>query len=276
MSVVRASRATNESVRSVGEFPSVDSELSVGSAFSGTDLRRLDDAIHEARRASTASVSSLLEPAVAEGAATSLTEQNCVFDHCAVLLFPLTLAAGLRHLEQRGLAPLRTVPSTVVRRRLSERHGLDPARCDVHLTRLRLELPDGRRHPAVEVFLFPRDSSTFDRSIAASEVAHGFEDHTAFVVGRPSRPLLAQLVTAWRSEAGLLWEGGGHNPHEGGPEGSTVLYFVREHGQPSRRRRFELHCAGDLRSFIDQAPVDTEAVRHAYRAWRHPGRDLPA
>jgi len=290
MSVVRASHATNERVRSVGEFPSMDGELSVGSAFSGTDLRRLDDAIHDARHASTASVSSLLEPAVAEdepagsegeaalaeSEATSLTERNCVFDHCAVLLFPLTLTAGLRHLEQRGLAPLPTVPSTVVRRRLSERHGLDPARCDVHLTRLRLELPDGRRHPAVEVFLFPRDSSTFAPSIAASEVAHGFEDHTAFVVGRPSPPLLANLVRAWRTEAGLLWEGGGHNPHEGGPDGSTVLYFVREHGRPARRRRFELHCTGDLRSFIGQAPVDTRAVRHAYRAWRHSGRDVSA
>lgn len=275
MSVVRASHTTKESVRSVGELPSVDSELPVGSPFSGTDLRRLADAIRDAGLASSAPVSSLLEPAGPQGGATSLTERNCRFDHCAVLLFPQTLAAGLDHLEQCGLAPLPTVPSTVVRRRLSERHGLDPARCDVHLTRLRLDLPDGRRHPAVEVFLFPRDCAAFDPRLAASEVAHGFEDHTAFVVGRPSLPLLENLVTAWRAEAGLLWEGGGHNPHEG-PQGSTVLYFVREHGQPSRRRRFELHCPGDLRAFLDRVPVDTEAVRHAYREWRHTGPDVPA
>ncbi|GGN60534.1 hypothetical protein GCM10012285_58700 [Streptomyces kronopolitis] len=275
MSVVRASHATKESVRSAGEFPSVDGELPVGGAFSGTDLRRLADTIRDARRASGAPVSSLLEPALPEGGATSLTERNCRFDHCAVLLFPQTLDAGLRHLEQCGLAPLPTVPSTVVRRRLSARHGLDPESCDVHLTRLRLDLPDGRRHPAVEVFLFPRDCAAFDPHLAASEAAHGFEDHTAFVVGRPSPPLLADLVTAWRTEAGLLWEGGGHNPHEG-PQGSTVLYFVRAHGQPARRRRFELHCPGDLRAFLDRIPLEAEAVRHAYREWRRAAPDVPA
>jgi hypothetical protein len=245
------------------------------SAFSGTDLRQLDDAIRDARHASTASASSLLAPVVAGGDAAALTERNCVFDHCAVLLFPRTLTAGLRHLEQRGLAPLPTVPSTVVRRRLSERYGLDPTECDVHITRLRLDLPDGRRHAAVEVFLFPRDSGAFDRRIEESEVEHGFEHHTAFVVTRPSPPLLARFVTSWRTEAGLLWEGGGHNPYEGGPQGSTVMYFVRDDERPAPRRRFELHCAGDLRTFTDRLPMETEAVGRAYSAWRHAGPDVP-
>ncbi|MGW3009099.1 hypothetical protein ACWC9R_09700 [Streptomyces sp. NPDC001219] len=250
------------------ERPHQAAEHSGDSAFSGADVRRLDEAIREARLASAASAPALLEPVVAGGEAGSLTERHCVFDHCAVLLFPRTLAAGLRSLERRGLAPLPTVPSTVVRRRLSARHGLDPAGCPVHITRLRLELPDGRRHAAVEVFLFPRDGAAFDRRVAETEASHDFERHTAFVVPRPDPPLLERLVTAWRTEAGLLWEGGGHNPHEGGPQGTTVMYFVRDHGWPAPRRRFELHCAGDLRAFTARIPRETEAVARAYAAWR--------
>ncbi|MEU4925779.1 hypothetical protein AB0G54_04615 [Streptomyces yokosukanensis] len=239
--------------------------------FSERDLRRLEEVIHDARFASTAAASELIAPLAPHGTAAALTERECVFDHCAVLLFPATLAAGLRHLEARGLAPLRTVPSTVVRARLAERHGLDPADCEVHITRLRLELTGGRRHPAVEVFLFPRDSRAFDGRIEASESAHGFENHTAFVLARPSTPLLRRLVTTWHTEAGLLWEGGGHNPHEGGPDGSTVTYFVRDHRHPGRRRRFELHSAGDLRAATADLPRPAEAVRGVYAAWPSAG-----
>ncbi|MEU8029880.1 hypothetical protein AB0C13_14790 [Streptomyces sp. NPDC049099] len=234
-------------------------------AFRAADLRRLDAVIRDARFAATASASELVAPAP-HGTGAALTERECVFDHCAVLLFPTTLAAGLRDLRARGLDPLPTVPSTVVRARLAERHGLDPAACEVHITRLRLDLPDGRRHPAVEVFLFPRDSTAFEDRIAVHEAAYGFENHTAFVMPRPSGPLLRRLVTAWHTEAGLLWEGGGHNPHEGGRDGSTVTYFVREPRRPGRRR-FELHCAGDLRGAIADLPRPTEAVRHAYATW---------
>ncbi|MFB9467637.1 hypothetical protein [Streptomyces cinereospinus] len=134
--------------------------------------------------------------------------------------------------------------------------------------RIRPELPDRRRHASVELFLFPRDGAAFDRHIEASEVEHGFEQHTAFVFRRPSAAGLESLVTAWRTGAGLLWEGGGYNPQEG-PGGSTVLYFVRDPAWSARsRRRFELHCAGDLREFTARIPQETEAVRHAYAAWR--------
>lgn len=259
MSVAQPSGKANERMRSV-------EGISEESAFSGDDLRRLADTVRDARSAWTASASSLLAQVETGGDATFLTEQHCVFDHCAVLLFPRTLAAGLHHLHQRGLAPLPTVPSTVVRRRLSERYGLDPAEASIHITRIRPELPDGRRHASVEVFLFPRDSAAFDPVIEKSEVTHDFEQHTAFVCENPSAPVLDALVTAWRTEAGLLWEGGGYNPHEG-PHGSTVMYFVRDHAWPARRRRFELHSAGDLREFIARTPQDTEAVRHAYTAW---------
>ncbi|MFI7343999.1 hypothetical protein ACIBUY_39385 [Streptomyces sp. NPDC050085] len=247
-----------------------------GDAFSPTDLRRLDEVVRDARSASTAQPSALLSPLATNAEATALTSRNCVFDHCAVLLFPTTIEAGLHHLERHGLAPRPAVPSTVVRRRLSARHGVHEDLCDVRITRLCLDLPTGRRHPAVEVFLFPRDSPSFTERIEADEVAYGYENHTAFVMDAPRPAVIERLVGAWRTDAGLLWEGGGHNPHEGGPDGSTVLYFVRAAGHPGTRRRFELNCPGNVREFTARAVPQDEGVHRAYRAWPRLTDDVPA
>ncbi|WP_261568432.1 hypothetical protein [Frankia gtarii] len=156
----------------------------------------------------------------------------------------------------------------MVRRRLSERYEIELTEGDIHIARTHLQLPNGRRHAAVEVFLFPRDSPAFDGKIEKSEALRDFECHTAFTVNHPTAELLAVLIAAWRTEAGLLREGGGYNPYQGGPEGSTVLYFVRDQEYPGRRRRFELHCAGDHRTAIVQVPLEIEAVDRAYDAWQ--------
>jgi hypothetical protein len=243
-------------------------------AFSPADAGRLDAAVRDALDAAATTAPALLGPVRPGGAAAALTDRHCRFDHCGVLLFPRTLAAGLADLRRRGLAPGPVIPSTVVRRRLAHRYGLDPRTCDVHITRLGLDLPDGRRHPAVEVFLLPRDSAGFTPVIEASELAHGFEAHLAFVLRSPTEALLRRLAVAWQEEAGLWWEDGGHNPHEGGPHGATVVYFVRDHRWPSRRRRFELHCTGDLRSFLGTGSPHAEAVDRAYAAWTRPDTHL--
>lgn len=237
------------------------------SAFSGSDLRRLDRAIHAARSASASSASWLVAPHDAGGQTARLTDDNCVFDHSALLLFPRTIASGMDTLKRRGLAPLPSTPSTAVRHRLSERYGIDEADCAIEITRLRLPLPDGRVHPAVEVFLFPREQDEFLPEIETAETANGFEEHVAFVVPRPETGLLTRLVRVWRAEAGLVWEGGAHNPYEGGPGGSTVFYFIRSRPDPRRPRRIELHCAGDLTAFLAGLPRDAAAIDRAYAAW---------
>ncbi|GAA2514118.1 hypothetical protein [Winogradskya humida] len=239
-----------------------------GDSFSDTDRDRLADTISTARNTSTASATALLAPAVPGGASAALTARSCVFDHCGVLLFPRSLDAGLSELDRLGLEPQPITPSTVVRRRLASRYDVDPDACDVAITRLRLDLPDGRRHAAVEVFLLPRDSAGYERRIEDAEAAQGFEQHTAFVVTRPDATLLTRLITTWRTDAGLLAEGGGHNPYEG----STVFYFVREPAHPGERRRFELHCTGDFRAVLDGLAVESGAVARAYRDWRPAAR----
>lgn len=236
--------------------------------FSESDLQQLADAIQATQLAATAPTASLLGFAAADGEAGRLTARTCVFDHCAALLFPPTLAAGMAQLERLGLDPLPLTPSTVVRRRLSERYGLTPDDCQVGITRVRVATPDAGRRATIELFLFPRDSRGFDQRIERAEAATGFERHLAFKVPNPDAARLSALIDAWRAEAGLLWEGGGHNPHEGGPEGSTVLYFVRDHAHPVLGRRFELHCAGDFGTFTDRMPAAANVVADIYDGWR--------
>lgn len=236
------------------------------SPFTGSDLERLEATIRRARRSSIAAPSALIAPREKNEESNKLAQQNCVFDHCAVLLFPQNSAAGLADLRQRGLSPSPPIPSTAVRRRLSERYGFDSTECFIDITRLWLPLPDGRTHHAVEVFLFPRDRNRFAPVVEESETRNRFEDHTAFIVPRPSNEVLAHMISVWRSEADLLWEGGAYNPHEGS-DGSTVLYFVREQADPARPRRIELNCSGDLRNLIGLLSPDAKAIDHAYSVW---------
>lgn len=78
-------------------------------------------------------------------------------------------------------------------------------------------------------------------------------------------------MTLLRDDAGLVFEGGGHNRHEGWG-GSTVLYFVGATGgsrRPGERRvrRVELCCAGDFSAILDRHSVDRRAVADAYARW---------
>ncbi|TDD41125.1 hypothetical protein E1286_33290 [Nonomuraea terrae] len=63
-------------------------------------------------------------PGVTGSVLAALT-RHCRVDHAASMLLPHRFA-GLRTALKRGFEVVRTCPSTVVRRRLADRHGLDP------------------------------------------------------------------------------------------------------------------------------------------------------
>ena len=182
----------------------------------------------------------------------------CAFAHCAVLLFPDDVAAAMDYFAERGLDPLPPSPSVLVRRRISERYALATERCPIWITGLR---PPGQRGHLVEVFLFPRTAECWDPAIADNERSFGFEDHVAFDIGEPDERLLHRLMRLLPLRTGLVWEGGGHNPHDGA-RGCTVLYFV---GPRAQRR--ELRCEGDFSAVVDRHPVDAAAVARAYATW---------
>jgi hypothetical protein len=232
--------------------------------FDVVDLRRLSQTVEHAEH----DPELLLPAGIRNGPPTRLVAGNCDFAHCAVLLFPSELDAAITCLTAGGLAPHPPVPSVVVKRRLMARYQLAGANCDVWVTRLHPGAGE-RPGPTVEVFLFPRTSTALDELIVAQERRFGFENHVAFQVRCPTVPLLHTLFEELCGGGGLLWEGGGHNPHEGG-SGSTVLYFVRDPAPGAVRsgfERWELHCPGDFREFLADRPVDSQAVARAYRRW---------
>jgi hypothetical protein len=241
------------------------SAIAADGVLDPTDVRRLADVVRRAREDAGAPVSALL-PGPWHSGAVEIMERHCTFAHSAMLLFPASLAAGLAHLADLGFNPFPPIRSVLVHRRVSERYGLIPENCDIHVTRLPLTLGDGLPEPVVELFLFPRTCAELTPQIQASEREHGFEEHTAFSVSDPSDELLEEMFAAWRRDGRLLWEGGGHNPDEG-PRGSTVLYFVG-----AGQHRFELHCDGDFSSFVARHPVDTAAVADVYAGWRRGSR----
>lgn len=98
--------------RSSGRGFDAISRASRNYSFSGSDLRRLDRVIHTARCASTASASSLVAPGEEGGEAARLTDQHCVFDRSAVLLFPRDIRLRPGH---PGAAWRRSRPSRAPR-----------------------------------------------------------------------------------------------------------------------------------------------------------------
>lgn len=235
--------------------------------FESHDLRRLHYAIVDATKSGEADLARLLQPAGTVGNAAF--RGSCRFAHRAILLFPTALDSALVYFAERGLEPAPPLPSVIVRRRLCARYGLDVAGCDVSVTRLRTPLSMIDHN--LEVFLFPLTANALNARIIEAERVLGFEDHVAFEVASPNVPTLERFLTILQHDAGLVFEGGGHNPHEG-VRGSTVLYFVGEGVETGSRscprfQRVELYCKGDFSSIIDRHPVDDRAVERLYANW---------
>ncbi|MDP2710088.1 MAG: hypothetical protein Q8O56_02625 [Solirubrobacteraceae bacterium] len=231
------------------------------------DAERLALALQRAGAAAGADVTDLL-PTVGPFARAAL-RRSCAYAHHGLLLFPASLDAAIGDFAARRLEPVAPVPSVLVRGRLCARFALEHDACDVSVTRLHSG-PRAAGHD-LEVFAFPQTAPALRPEIVDAERLLGYEDHLAVHVAQPDTPTLDRLMTILQADAGLVFEGGGHNPHEGAA-GATVLYFVGEtarsaYGRRARFERFELYCEGDLSAVVDRHPVDREAVARAYARW---------
>ena len=95
---------------------------------------------------------------------TRFLNTSCQFGHVGLLIFPSSVASGVDYLEDRGLAPGPLIRSVVVRERLARRYQLEPARCDLDVTRIKVPVDSfAEPRPMIEVFLFARDSSSSRR-----------------------------------------------------------------------------------------------------------------
>ncbi|WP_157420422.1 hypothetical protein [Actinomadura kijaniata] len=168
---------------------------------------------------STVSVLRRLLPAAASVAAHRSLGRFTCFDHGALLVFPERVDYALAELARRGFRPTPLVPSTVVRARLAERHGLRPEDVPVMITQA--GLPQGR---SLELFLLPA-SERGAAAVMTDEREHQHQAHLAFRLREPREELLRLVVDALTGQGGgLEADGGGFNPRQGA-RGCTVLYF---------------------------------------------------
>ncbi|KJK55583.1 hypothetical protein UK12_27770 [Saccharothrix sp. ST-888] len=177
---------------------------------------------------------------------------HCSLAHVAVLVFPPSLAELRHDLGTLGLTAREPVPSTVVRDRLTRRHGLPDGALDVAILRAPVPGADGGR-PEIEVFALVVPPGSELREIVARERSERHESHLALEVDAPDSVVLTGLRSVLTGRGGLAADGGGHNPHEDG----TVLYFRNTGGNPAATngttdgasdrhwlRRLELHARG--------------------------------
>jgi hypothetical protein len=215
-----------------------------------------------------AALASLLPPAYLDDGRVA----RCRFAHRGVLVFPTSVDNAIVYFAERGLQPTPVVPSVIVRRRLSDRYGIQFEACEVSITHLGAALSATGHN--LEVFLFPlATANALEPRMVRDERRLGFENHLAFEVMTPDVPTLEGLLAALQQDAGLVFEGGGHNRHED----TTVFYFVREDWRTSSRscgrfQRFELYCNGDFSTVIGRHPVDHRAVEGVYSNWTDLGR----
>lgn len=241
-------------------------------ALDPVDVQRLEDAVSFAQDSAGHSPAALF-PSSLSSSEQALLAAQCTFTHCAVLLFPTTEDAAMEYFRARGWRPAGLIASVLVNRRLARRHGLDEATCTVSVTRLHVTEAPG---PMVEVFLFPHDSSCHESAchdsvgarddIRDSERRNGFESHLGFQVRDAQPARVAALADILEGPGRTLFEGGAHNPYEGGT-GTTMFYFAPDEHSAKKQRpfpRWELQCSGDLSDLTAARPVDTWALDRSY------------
>ncbi|MFE7560794.1 methyltransferase [Kitasatospora sp. NPDC057500] len=203
------------------------------------DTSRLRATADFVRRHDTATLLPLLLPGPDDAHLRTLT-RHLRFLHAAVLVFPPDTRTLLADLTACGLAAdTPPGPSTVVRRRLAERHRREPAALDVTIRRPAVP-GTGPTPRTVEVFALTVPPGSDLRALADHERAHQHEAHLAFEVLHPE-PLLLRGLCALLTEYGATPDGGGHNPHENG----TVLYFTAPPTARAGYRRLELYAPGE-------------------------------
>lgn len=170
---------------------------------------------------------------------------ECDFAHGAILVFPCEVEAALTGLRELGYCPGPIIPSIVVKRRLSERYGLDNEAVEVKIVHGAATAADGTPR---EIELFMITSPSVQQKIAEDERALEHEKHFAFRVRDAGPRRLQDIAAALLADGDFNWDGGGFNPHERADKGgTTIAYFTstRDHNGDGPLHRLELQCYGD-------------------------------
>ncbi|MEV2219226.1 hypothetical protein AB0E01_05045 [Nocardia vinacea] len=180
---------------------------------------------------------------------------RCVFDHCALMVFPASVAALHRDLAAAGLQVGVTTPSVIVQQRFCARYGIDPRGYRINILRAYGQSGGPGSEQRFEIF-YPAESVTgTGSSIAARQLwrardderQHNRETHFAFTVQHFDSSGYSSLRRRLARTAGLVPDGGGFNPHDRiHGAGSSTFYFAGPGRIDGHRwpRRLELIIGG--------------------------------
>ncbi|MEV5833475.1 hypothetical protein [Nocardia sp. NPDC052112] len=180
---------------------------------------------------------------------------RCAFDHCALMVFPVSVAALHRHLAALGLRVGATMPSIVVQQRFCARYGLDPRSYRINILRAHGQSGGHGLEQRFEIFYSADSATTTGSSIVARQVRraryderrHNRETHFAFTVRDFDSSGYSVLRRRLVRAAGLVPDGGGFNPHDRiHGAGCSTFYFAGPGRVGGARwpRRLELICGG--------------------------------
>jgi hypothetical protein len=229
--------------------------VTIAPALAPEDLARLTAVTTLIRANDTASVLAAAMPSLDEAERAALAAHTR-FTHAAVLVFPRTLDGLGAELARHGIQVGPTIPSVVVRDRLSGRYGLPVEELTVGI--LRAAATDRLGNPC-ELEIFAMATPPALDHVAEDERAHGRENHFALAVPRADTIVLSGLreIVAGRMRP----DGGGYNGHED----NTILYFRDgQHPQPAFRR-LELISAGKFPQLLDLHRRESAAGTHVLR-----------
>lgn len=190
------------------------------SAVGPIDERRLDDLIAFVRDHDTSAALDAVLPMAVPAQIRDLLAEHCVFDHAATLVFASTPEAVTAALTAAGQLPQQSVPSTIVRDRLSARTGLPPCTLDVWAVRSQSAHDSSK---SIEVLVLPDDAATLSPGLAEAERVTNHETHLAFRAVDPDVTGVADLLALFTGWAGMVHDGGGHDPYRD----QTVCYLRR-------------------------------------------------
>jgi hypothetical protein len=193
----------------------------------------------------------------------------CTFDHCGVLVFPRICDDVGDALHYHGFDVHESVPSVVVKARLCNRYGINPADIEVVIVRGEFAT-EAFGHRGIEVFAV---SATADvpslRDLIHSERTLANETHAALLVGRSRGDVLGDLCQRLSRSGYFVSDGCGYNPYHHATEtGCSVLYFRCRDDRVMRSwpHRLEVICAGhhadviaahaDVSCMVEMAGVD--------------------
>jgi hypothetical protein len=174
--------------------------------------------------------------------------KHCEFVHAGLLVFTTSLAEVQDLIGKMGFSVERIFPSVIVRKRVSERYGLNEESLDIRIVKGILRGNDSIEK-YIELFVFPQDTPGITENMIYNERINELETHFAFQPIDPDFVILQGILSTLKMYGGFSDDGGGKNIFEGkavalGRE-KQIIYLsrvVQEVDGSSKQVRLEINC----------------------------------